>query len=125
MTGHPQGTNRGIRASAVITPTSLTITNSTGSAVLGVNTTGLTLDGGVKISSKAGGQLTANSTALIAHAALRVSGKSTGQVTANSTGLLVADQFRVGTLAGAKYISANSTGTKLNTKYFTGNSTGN
>ena len=103
MAGHPQGSNRGLKVMAVAAPTSLTITNSTASVLLGVNSSGLTLNStgkGIKLGST-----------------------STSQMTTNTTGIIIAKQLRVG--AKTTYLSSNTTGVKLGAKYITGNTTAN
>lgn len=96
MPGHPQGSNRGL-----IPAKGLTIGNTTGSATFGVNSTGLTLDGGLKLKNTTG-QLSANSTALKVAKNIQVATLSTKLIDANSTGV------RVG--GSGKYIKTNSTG---------------
>lgn len=130
MAGHPQGSNRGLRVWAVVAPTSMTITNSTASVVLGANSTGLTLNstgGGLKVNSgQANSQIKGNSTGVKIVGALFVSNKGTGKVTSNSTGLILSQNTQMGTL-GTKLIDSNSTGVRVGGagKYIKTNSTGN
>lgn len=128
MAGHPQGSNRGLKVLAVAAPTSLTITNSTGSAVLGVNSSGLkvTSTGKGLMIGNSTGQLKANSTSLLVSSKSLQIGNSTGVLTVNSTAVKVAKQIQVGTLT-SKLIDSNSTGVRVGGagKYIKTNSTGN
>ena len=126
MAGHPQGSNRGLKVMAVAAPTSLTITNSTATVVIGTNSTGLTLSStgsGIKLGSAAAMQIKGNTTAITLAGGLRLSGKTTAQLTGNTTGVIATNQLRVG--SKTTYLSSNSTGVKLGAKYITGNTTAN
>lgn len=98
---HPQGSNRGVRVGTVATTTAITIQNSTGSATLQPNSTGLVLDGGLKIKN------------------------TTGQIVVNSTSGLKFSGNKVQVGTKNTLFSSNSTGVKLGTKYISGNTTSN
>ena len=117
MTGHPQGSNRGLRLGPALNPTSLIIQNNTGSITLSPNTTGLKL-----ANSTTSVSMGPNSSGAVLSGGLKLK-NTTGQITINSTVMALKKNLQVG--PKATLLSSNSTGVKLGAKYFTGNTTSN
>lgn len=76
-----QGSPRGL-----LYKNGIKLVNSTGSVQMTPNASGLVLDGGIRISDKAGGQVSANTTALILPGQVRLG--ATKHIGGNSTGYL-------------------------------------